>query len=243
MRAIKYAILVLTVPLVFASTVTAQGNEEPPVTLKPMELTSPLLRDKKTLPPLKTTGDLLTEVEKKLKVELDKTKEAKEKAEVAETEAKKLAEEKATVATEIEDLKNRIAQAEAAIAEKARLKELAAAQAVSPVYGTQASSIVVRGSTAGNGYAPGYCTYYVKNRRPDIPNNWGNANQWIYSAQASGYSTGSTPVAGAIGAQGNHVVYVESVSGSMVTISEMNYGGLWNMNTRTVPANTFYYIY
>jgi surface antigen len=223
-----------------STSAIAKSDQEPPVQLRGIEISSPLILDKKVVAPLKSTSEILTDVEQKLKSELDKTKNAKEKAEAAEIEAKKLAEEKATVTTEIEDLKNRIAQAEAAIAEKQRLKELAAVQVVAVA---QTPTMYTRGSVAGNGYAPGYCTYYVKNRRPDIPNNWGNANQWVYSAQASGYSTGATPAAGAIGAQGNHVVYVESVSGDMVTISEMNYGGLWNMNTRTVPASTFYYIY
>jgi len=99
-------------------------------------------------------------------------------------------------------------------------------------------------SSAGNTYAYGWCTWYVKSRKPNIPNSLGNANTWVSRAQASGYATGSTPVAGAIGAAGNHVVYVESVSGGNVNISEMAYaGGVGVVNYRTVPANSFYYIY
>lgn len=106
---------------------------------------------------------------------------------------------------------------------------------VSPVYSP---------SSTGNTYGYGWCTWYVKSRKPNIPNTWGNAYQWVGSAQASGYSTGSTPVAGAIGAAGNHVVYVESVSGDDVNISEMAYaGGVGVVHYRTVPANSFYYIY
>lgn len=101
-------------------------------------------------------------------------------------------------------------------------------------------------STA-NTYTYGQCTWYVKNRRPDIGGFWGNANQWIGSAQASGYSTGSVPVVGAIGVDYSgyygHVVYVESVNGDSVTVSEMNYAGVGVVNTRTVPAGTFTYIY
>lgn len=96
----------------------------------------------------------------------------------------------------------------------------------------------------GNRYAWGYCTWYVYNRRPDIGSNWGNAANWVGSARASGYATGYAPAAGAIGAQGNHVVYVESVSGSSVNISEMNYaGGIGQVHYRTVPASEFVYIY
>lgn len=99
-------------------------------------------------------------------------------------------------------------------------------------------------SSAGNTYAYGWCTWYVKSRKPNIPNTLGNANTWIARAQASGYATGSTPVAGAIGAAGNHVVYVESVSGNNVNISEMAYaGGVGVVHYRTVPASSFFYIY
>jgi surface antigen len=98
-----------------------------------------------------------------------------------------------------------------------------------------------------NGYAFGYCTYYVASRR-SVPSNWGNANAWYYNAQASGFSVGSSPVPGAIAWTGagyyGHVAYVESVSGGMVTISEMNYNGNWDrVTSRTVPASSFRYIY
>ena len=100
---------------------------------------------------------------------------------------------------------------------------------------------------AANGYSFGYCTWYVANRR-SVPSNWGNANQWYYNAQASGFSVGSTPVAGAIAWSGagyyGHVAYVESVSGSNVNISEMNFNGNWDKVTyRTAPASSFKYIY
>lgn len=99
----------------------------------------------------------------------------------------------------------------------------------------------------GNSYAYGYCTYYIAGRRK-VPSNWGNANAWYYNAQISGYAVGSVPRPGAIawspaGYYG-HVAYVESVSGGMVTVSEMNFNGAWNRVTyRTVPASSFRYIY
>jgi surface antigen len=100
---------------------------------------------------------------------------------------------------------------------------------------------------SGNGYSYGYCTYYVASRR-SVPSNWGNANAWYYNAQASGFSVGSTPVPGAIAWTGagyfGHVAYVESVSGGMVTVSEMNFNGGWNrVSSRTVSAGSFRYIY
>jgi LysM repeat protein len=78
-----------------------------------------------------------------------------------------------------------------------------------------------RGSSSGNLYTPGYCTWYVKNRRPDLPNNLGNADTWVSRARAQGLPTGSTPRVGAVGQRGMHVVYVEKVHGNgYVTISE-----------------------
>jgi surface antigen len=102
-----------------------------------------------------------------------------------------------------------------------------------------------RGSVAGNSYAWGNCTWYVKNMRPDLPNNLGNGGQWVASARAMGLATGSTPQVGAVAEQAGHVAYVEGVSGNMVSISEMNYaGGLGQVHRRTVPASTFSgYIY
>ncbi|MCA9328543.1 CHAP domain-containing protein [Candidatus Saccharibacteria bacterium] len=103
---------------------------------------------------------------------------------------------------------------------------------------------VARGSSSGNGYVAGYCTWYVKNKRPDLPNNLGNAATWVSRAAAQGLPTGSTPAVGAVGQRGNHVVYVESVNvDGTVTISEMNHKGLYVMTVRTLPASYFSYIY
>lgn len=111
----------------------------------------------------------------------------------------------------------------------------------------QSSSVpqtYARGSASGNTYTPGYCTWYAKNMRPDLPNNLGNADTWVARAAAQGLPTGSAPRVGAIGQQGMHVVYVQSVNGDgTVTISEMNFQGLYVVSTRTVPAGYFQYIY
>jgi len=107
-----------------------------------------------------------------------------------------------------------------------------------------APTYVSRGSSAGNTYVAGYCTWYAKNMRPDLPNNLGHAATWVSRAAAQGYATGSAPQAGAIGQQGNHVVYVERVNGDgTVTVSEMNYKGLYIVSSRTVAASNFMYIY
>lgn len=99
--------------------------------------------------------------------------------------------------------------------------------------------------SAGNTYYNGYCTWYAKNRRPDLPNRLGNGGQWVANATARGYATGSTPRAGAIAEMPGHVAYVESVNadGTMV-ISEMNGpAGFGNVGTRTVPSSQYRYIY
>ncbi len=111
-------------------------------------------------------------------------------------------------------------------------------------YAAPANAGMSQGSSAGNSYTPGWCTWYAKNRRPDLPNNLGNAGTWVARAAAQGLATGSTPQAGAIGQQGMHVVFVERVNDDgTVFVSEMNYAGLYNVTTRTVPASYFMYIY
>lgn len=113
-----------------------------------------------------------------------------------------------------------------------------------PQSSSASSAVRYSGSSSGNTYAPGYCTWYAKNRRPDLPNQMGNASSWVASAAARGFATGSAPQAGAIGQQGNHVVYIESVNGDgTVTVSEMNWRGLFVVSSRTVSASNFRYIY
>jgi surface antigen len=107
-----------------------------------------------------------------------------------------------------------------------------------------ATSTISRGPTSGNTYTWGYCTWYAKSRRPDLPNNLGNADTWVSRAAAQGIPTGSTPRSGAIGQRGMHVVYVERVNADgTVYISEMNYQAVGVVTFRTVAASYFYYIY
>ncbi|HSX29404.1 MAG TPA: CHAP domain-containing protein [Candidatus Saccharimonadales bacterium] len=107
-----------------------------------------------------------------------------------------------------------------------------------------AATVVARGPSTGNLYTPGYCTWYVKNMRPDLPNNLGNADTWVSRAAAQGIPTGAEPRVGAVGQRNMHVVYVEQVNGDgTILISEMNYQSLYSITRRAVPANTFMYIY
>jgi surface antigen len=106
------------------------------------------------------------------------------------------------------------------------------------------ATVAAPGSSAGNTYASGYCTWYVKNKRPDLPNNLGNADTWVARAAAQGIPTGTTPQVGAVGQRNMHVVYVEQVNADgTIVISEMNYQALYTITQRTVPAGTFTYIY
>lgn len=141
----------------------------------------------------------------------------------------------------IEELKQKVEEKRAAAeAEKKRLAEIKNMFVHISGYASDSS---------GNTYAPGNCTWYAKSRRPDLPNSLGNANTWYARAEALGWNVGSIPKKGAIGTTtsgwAGHVVYVEGVSldGKYATISEMNYRGLYSMNTRTVYYTEFNYIY
>ena len=92
-----------------------------------------------------------------------------------------------------------------------------------------------------NTYWYGFCTWYVANKRADVPNNWGNAKAWYNSASRSGWQVGDTPRAGAVvvtrESWAGHVGYVENVNGDTFTISEMNFRGWARVSTRTLDAN------
>lgn len=91
-----------------------------------------------------------------------------------------------------------------------------------------------------NGYPYGWCTYYVATRRA-VPTGFGNGGAWLSSAKRSGWSTGSTPIPGAIVVTREswlgHVAYVESVSGNSFTISEMNYKGWGITSSRSMSIS------
>lgn len=99
--------------------------------------------------------------------------------------------------------------------------------------------------STGNSYEPGQCVWYIKNKRADIPNNWGDASAWLGNAQRQGWPTGTTPVVGAVGWTSGHVVYIEAVnSDGTVTYSDMNGRFVaWEIGGGTVPASKYVYIY
>ncbi|HRF69914.1 MAG TPA: CHAP domain-containing protein [Candidatus Pelethenecus sp.] len=101
--------------------------------------------------------------------------------------------------------------------------------------------------TYNNDMTPGYCTWHVKNLRPDLPTGLGNANTWYSRANAKGLSVGTTPQVGAVatttrGTEG-HVSYVLQVSNGQILVSEMNVEG-WNITSQAwYPSSDYLYIY
>ena len=104
-------------------------------------------------------------------------------------------------------------------------------------------------------YPVGECTWGVKSQLSWVGPYWGNANQWVASARAEGFSVGTTPQVGAVavwvgGAYG-HVALVSAVESSTnIQVSESNYLGRryignhrgW-FNPTTTSEGTVYYIY
>ncbi|HFH9842847.1 TPA: peptidoglycan hydrolase PcsB [Streptococcus suis] len=104
-------------------------------------------------------------------------------------------------------------------------------------------------------YPVGECTWGVKSQLSWVGPYWGNANQWVASARAEGFSVGTTPQVGAVavwvgGAYG-HVGLVTAVESSTnIQVSESNYMGRryignhrgW-FNPTTTSEGTVYYIY
>ena len=116
----------------------------------------------------------------------------------------------------------------------------------------------VSAASTPNTYPVGQCTWGAKSLAPWAGNNWGNAKDWIASAQAAGHSVGTTPVAGAIAVWPNdgggygHVAYVTSASGvNSIQVMESNYAGnmlIGNYRgtfdpTSSAHGGSVYYIY
>ncbi len=100
----------------------------------------------------------------------------------------------------------------------------------------------------GNGYDPGWCTWYVSIRRNQlgrpVPSNLGNAYSWYRIAKAQDLPTGLAPAVGAVAVNegGNHVMVVEQVNGDgTFWVSEMNSHGQASIGDPS-PAGGFYRI-
>jgi surface antigen len=100
-------------------------------------------------------------------------------------------------------------------------------------------------SSSENLYEPGQCVWAIKNWRPEIPNTWGNATDWLANAQAQGWPTGSTPRVGAVGWTYGHVVLITAVhKNGTVDIKDMNGRYVpFEIGYGTYPASKYQYIY
>ncbi len=156
------------------------------------------------------------------------------------------------------DTINRIKEQERKKAEEARQRQLALLEKEKKkkgLLGNGDKTAITTRSTSTNGYEtiatlrgsynggyPGQCTWYVNYKRPGLPNGMGNGGQYLANARAKGLSTGSVARPGSLivtteNAYYGHVAYVESVSGSRVTITEMNYAGPYIVTRRTLSTN------
>ena len=100
-------------------------------------------------------------------------------------------------------------------------------------------------STGSNLYSWGQCTWWAFGRRAamgrPVGSTWGNAGNWPGSARGQGFAVDGVAEVGAVFveyyAPMGHVSVVESISGGMMTISEMNWnGGVGVVHYRTIPA-------
>ena len=144
---------------------------------------------------------------------------------------------------------------EAPAEQPAATSEAAPATSEAPAEQLAATS---EAASTPNTYPVGQCTWGAKSLAPWAGNNWGNAKDWIASAQAAGHSVGTTPVAGAIavwpydGGGYGHVAYVTSASGvNSIQVMESNYAGnmlIGNYRgtfdpTSSAHGGSVYYIY
>lgn len=145
-------------------------------------------------------------------------------------------------------------KAPAATSEAPASQAPAASEAPAPA----ASTPKVSAASTPNTYPVGQCTWGAKSLASWVGNYWGNAKNWIASAQAAGHSVGTTPVAGAIAVWPNdgggygHVAYVTSASGAnSIQVMESNYAGNMSIGnyrgtfdpTSSAHGGSVYYIY
>lgn len=101
--------------------------------------------------------------------------------------------------------------------------------------------------TYQNAYELGQCTWGAASMKGNIPDSWGNANNWPAAAEADGYTVSNTPIAGAVAADTSgydgHVAVVTAVYPDYITIEEMNYDYNGSVRTRDATYNEFVYIY
>ena len=142
-----------------------------------------------------------------------------------------------------------------AVSEAPAVSEVPAEQ---PAATSEAAPATSEAASTPNTYPVGQCTWGAKSLAPWAGNNWGNAKDWIASAQAAGHSVGTTPVVGAIAVWPNdgggygHVAYVTSASGAnSIQVMESNYAGNMSISnyrgtfdpTSSAHGGSVFYIY
>ena len=178
---------------------------------------------------------------------------ATEQAAAAQAEANRIAAEQAAAA---QAEANRVA-AEQAAAAQAEANRVAAEQAAAAQQ-ARVQAVPVSNTSSNNTYPIGQCTWGVKELAPWVGNYWGNASNWVNSAQAAGFTVGTNPVPGAIavwpkdaGSYG-HVALVTAVeSSTSIQVMESNYAGNQKVGnyrgsfdpTAKIWGGEVYYIY
>lgn len=226
--------LTLLMALGVMSSVVLFGAD--PASAKAEETTKSKDRSKSTIVKVKS-GDTLTSIAKKHKTTYVRLFNANKK--IMNPDLINVG-DKIRIPAKKEKLKDRLNQVAATTA----AAPAASGYEYQPVAATSSYSYS-GGNSSGNTYYQGYCTWYAKEKRPDLPNMLGNGGQWTANAAAQGFSTGSTARAGAIAETPGHVMYVEKVYGDgTMLISEMNgSAGFGNVGTRRVPTGGHSFIY
>ena len=212
-----------------------------------------------------TTAQAETSAQAETTETTETTEEASETSEAPAEEAQAEAPAEATEEAPAEQLVSTsedVSETSEAPAEEAPVEEVLAEEVLAeeaPVEEAPAElAATYEYASTPNTYPVGQCTWGAKTMAPWVGNYWGNAKDWIASAQAAGHSVGTTPVAGAIavwpseGGGYGHVAYVTSVSDEhAIQVMESNYAGnmlIGNYRgtfdpTSSAHGGSVYYIY
>ena len=217
-----------------------------------------------------TTAQAETSAQAETTETTETTEEASETSEAPAEEAQAEAPAEATEEAPAEQLVSTsedVSETSEAPAEEAPVEEVLAEEVLSeevpveeaPVEEAPAElAATYEYASTPNTYPVGQCTWGAKTMAPWVGNYWGNAKDWIASAQAAGHSVGTTPVAGAIAVWPNegggygHVAYVTSVSDEhAIQVMESNYAGNMSISnyrgtfdpTSSAHGGSVFYIY
>lgn len=166
------------------------------------------------------------------------------------------AEQKALAQKQVASLTAPVQLAPAASQEQAASVAAAeSAPAPTPVRSSGNSAAANNARFDASSYPIGECTWGVKSQLSWVGPYWGDAKQWLASASAEGFRTGSTPQVGAIavwtGGYYGHAAVVTAVeSATNIQVAESNYAGNryignhrgW-FNPTATSEGAAYYIY